>query len=798
MKKKKMNTMERLMLIFESIPRRNTALMLLAAAVFAGCANHQLHSSGITLVQEGNIEEGIAKLEQASKADPDNLQYRTDLLRSRGQVTNRLLASASGERAAGHLDAARAIYERILKIDPGNANAKMALEAIIMDRRHDAMIDEARGLFLKGDLEAARSALRSVFLENPRNGQAVMLLRQIDEKEIKTQMAEPSLKGKFKKPVSLQFRDANVKMVFEALSRASGINVLLDKDVKSDIKTSIFVKDVSVEDAIDLILMQSQLGKKVLSDNTVYIYPDTPAKNKDFQDLKIRSFHLTNADPKQMLTMIKTLLKTKDIFIHEKTNSLVMRDTPDAIHLAEKMIADQDIAEPEVMLEVEVLEIDRTRLTDLGIKYPNQLSFSPVTSLIDVPGGTGTIKATQLTLDSLRNINGSNIVVSPTPNITLNAMLQDSDTNILSSPRLRVRNREKAKIMIGDRVPIINNSLTPQTTGAAVVTGTVTYQDVGLKLDVEPDIHLDNEVSIKVGLEVSSLGNAVTNSATGSIVYTVQTRNTTTTLRLRDGETQILAGLIEDKDTNTADKVPALGQIPILGHLFSSHNGNKSKKEVILSITPHIVGNFKLPEAREMEYWSGTESALRSSQLVMKPLGTVTLGNNGNGTASHATPVPRTPPVAAPRITPVDKDKEPLAAQPMTLSWQGPNQAKVGDKITLSLNTQSAQGVKTLVFQAGFDPDVLKAVDVIEGISMKRNNALSSFTKNIDQAGGVISADLSGTGASGSASVVTLVFEVIAAVPESSVTINSITSSGENGEALSPTAPAPHVISVSQ
>ena len=154
-------------------------------------------------------------------------------------------------------------------------------------------------------------------------------------------------------------------MVFEALSRTSGINVLLDKDVKPDLKTSIFVKDVSVEDAIDLILMQSQLEKKIISDNTVFIYPNTPAKIKDYQDLKIRSFHLTNADPKQMLTMIKTLLKTKDIFVHEKTNSIVMRDTPEAIRLAEKMVADQDIADPEVMLEVEVLEISRSRLSEI-------------------------------------------------------------------------------------------------------------------------------------------------------------------------------------------------------------------------------------------------------------------------------------------------------------------------------------------------------------------------------------------------------------------------------------------------
>lgn len=791
------------MLIFESNPRGYTAFIFLVAVMLTGCAGQRLHSSGMTLVQEGHIEEGLIKLRQASDAEPDNLSYRTDLLRTKGQITNRLLTGASGERAVGHLDAAQAIFERVLKIDPDNRTAKIALETLAMDRRHAALIEDARGFFSKGDLEAAQSALRPVLLENPRQGQAVMLQRQIDEQETKIQMAEPSLTGKFKKPISLQFRDANIKMVFEALSRTSGINVLLDKDVKADLKTSIFVKDVSVEDAIDLILMQSQLEKKILSDNTVYIYPDTAAKNKDFQDLKIRSFHLTNADPKQMLTMIKTLLKTKDIFVHEKTSSLVMRDTPAAIHLAEKMIADQDIADPEVMLEVEVLEISSSRLSDLGIKFPDQITLSPIPSLVPGPtnpsGTTPTI--TQLTLDSLRKINGSNIGISPIPSITLNAMLQDSDTNILSSPRLRVRNREKAKIMIGERVPMITNTVTPTTTGAPVVTGTVTYQDVGLKLEVEPEIHLDNEVSIKIGLEVSSLGLAVNNSS-GSQVFRVGTRNTSTVLRLRDGETQILGGLITDEDRSTVDKVPALGQIPLLGHLFSSDNGNKSKTEIVLSITPHIVGNFKLPNASEMEYWSGTESTLRSGQLVLKPLGTVSLGNTSSATPATFTgatpvtsaPITRAPMVAMPRtITSADKDKEAPPIQSV-FSWQGPAQAKVGDKITLSLNTQSTQGVQTLSFKVGFDPAVLKAIDVVEGYALKRNNVPSKFTKSIDQAGGSIMVDMSGAGASGYANVVMMAFEVMTAVPESAVTINSLTALGMNGEPLNPTPPGSHLI----
>ena len=180
-------------------------------------------------------------------------------------------------------------------------------------------------------------------------------------------------------------------------------------------------------------------------------------------------------------------------------------------------------------------------------------------------------------MDDLRKLNGISIVTSPALSVTLNLMLQDGDTNLLASPRIRARNREKAKIMIGDRVPVITNAVTPVSTGSPVVTGNVQYLDVGLKLEVEPDIHLDNEVAIKIGLEVSSIVKEVPNAVSGTLAYQVGTRNATTVLRLKDGETQILAGLISDEDRNSASKVPGLGQLPLLGRLFSSHKDDTER-----------------------------------------------------------------------------------------------------------------------------------------------------------------------------------------------------------------------------
>ncbi|HLP97445.1 MAG TPA: secretin N-terminal domain-containing protein [Sideroxyarcus sp.] len=749
--------------------RRNAALLLLVVATAAGCAAQRLHSDGMDLLEDGKVEEGLAKLEQASRAEPDNTAYRRDWLRKREQLTNRLLAAAGSERTSGRLDAAQVIYERVLKIEPGNGRAVLGLEAVAADRRHDKLIEQARGLLKQGDVEAARAAIKPLLIEEPRHGQALLLQRQIDELAAREMLEDPVLRAKFKRPVTMQFRDANLKMVFEALSRTSGINVLLDKDVKSDLKISIFVNDVSVEDAIDLILLQSQLEKKVVGDSTVFVYPNTPAKLKDYQDLKIRSFHLTNADPKQMLTMLKTLLKTKDIFVHEQTNSLVMRDTPEAIRLAEKMVADQDIAEPEVMLEVEVLEIGRSRLSEIGIKFPGQLTLTAAGAAADVGP----------TLEALKKVNSNSILTSPATAVTLNMMLQDSDTNLLASPRIRARNREKAKVMIGDRVPVITNAVTPVTTGSPVITGSVQYLDVGLKLEVEPEIHLDNEVAIKINLEVSSIIKEVENKVSGTLSYQVGTRNAATVLRLRDGETQILAGLINDEDRNTANKVPGLGQLPVLGHLFSSHKDNGSKTEIVLSITPHLVGNNRLPDARVIEYWSGTESGLRSNTLLMKPSAAP-----GTGAVAQPAAMQTQVPVGA------------AALPPQTFSWAGPSQAKVGDKISLMLNTQAPQGVNGLGLLVGFDPAVLKAVDAVEGDFMQQGSAPPDFTKTIDPVNGLVAVDMKGTAPGGEGSVVALTFEVVGVAAQSPVTVTRISLSGAAGESLPFTAPAPHLLAV--
>jgi general secretion pathway protein D len=217
-----------------------------------------------------------------------------------------------------------------------------------------------------------------------------------------------------------------------------------------------------------------------------------------------------------------------------------------------------------------------------------------------------------LTIQLLKGIDGSDILVSPTP--TVNLRKDDGNVNLLANPRIRVKNKEKAKIHIGDKVPVITSNVT----STGVTSESVSYLDVGLKLDVEPQVHLDGGVAMKVGLEVSNIVQQV-KTATGTLTYQLGSRNATTVLRLKDGETQVLAGLISDEDRASASKVPGLGDLPLLGRLFSSHRDEGNKTEIVLLITPRILRQVERPELAESEFLAGTEATVSYQPLRLRP-----------------------------------------------------------------------------------------------------------------------------------------------------------------------------------
>lgn len=598
-----------------------------AAIVLAGCASDQAFQNGKTLLAQGRVEEGLAQLEAATKVEPSNARYRNYLYREREAAINQWLTQANAARINGQLDEAQAGYQRVLNLDANNQRAQAGLAALVADRRNIQHMQAANAAFKKGDIDLAQQELRAILTQNPKHREAVALQRRIEEKNAREDIASPTLKSSLRKPITLEFRDVDLKSAFQILSRTANINFVMDKDIRPDLKATIFVKNTTIEDALQFLLVTNQLEKKVLNENTVLIYPNSPAKTRDYQDLVVRSFYLANADTKQTLNMIKTLLKTRDVFIDEKLNLLIMRDTPEAIRLAEKLIAVHDLAEPEVLLDVEVLEVSRSRLMELGINYPAQIG-------VGLLGATGT--AGVLTYPEFQNPSSNLLRLDVgNPVAVINLKKQDGDSNLLANPRIRVKNREKAKIHIGDRVPVITTTSSP-TIG---VSESVTYLDVGLKLDVEANVYLQDEVAIKVGLEVSNVVSQNT-SRNGTLTYRIGSRSASTTLQLKDGETQVLAGLINDEERNSADKIPGLGDLPILGRLFSSHQDSKNKTEIVLLITPHVVRNLSRPAATEAEFSFGTDTAVGGGlRLRSVDTGPVTSGT------TPATPA-QTPPTS--------------------------------------------------------------------------------------------------------------------------------------------------------
>ena len=586
---------------------------------------------------EGRGEEALAMLQKAAKEnDP---AARAAYARMRDLVVAQWLSQAEALRQGGQFEAAATLYSKVQVHDSANARAAAGLAQIEADRRHRAIVASVEQLVRGGKYREAQDALRPVLTENPLQRDARRLQRAIDDKLLKPVIVSVQLRPTILRPISLELREVTLRNVFEVLQRTSGVNFVLDRDVRADQRTTILLREASLEEAIRMVLLTNQLEQKVLNENTVFVFPNTPQKLREYQELVVKGFYLANADVKQTANMIRTMVKTRDIFIDEKIGLLVIKDTPAAIRLAERLIAAQDLAEPEVMLAVEVLEVSSSRLQQLGIRFPDSLAVS-VQGAAGVPG--------LVTLSEWKSRTSDMVLLRFTdPLFLLSLRQQDGSTNVLANPRIRVKNKEKARIHIGDRVPVIT------TTAAATggfVSESVTYLDVGLKLEVEPLIYLEDEVGIKVGLEVSNIVKEVRASVGGSLVYQIGTRNAATNLRLRDGETQVLAGLISNEDRRLADRVPGIGDLPVAGRLFSNTTDNAARTEIVLLITPQLVRTLSRPDAASVEFAAGTEASTGTPRLGGAPL--------------VAAPVPGESPVAPQGTVADDPSAPPAVVQP--------------------------------------------------------------------------------------------------------------------------------------
>lgn len=675
--------------------------------MLAGCADGYIRSQAQDSLRQGQYEQALKELEAGVQRYPESATLRSGLIQARAEAQARLTSKALSLRAAGQIEEAQSVLRQALALDPLNERTQALLNDVEQDARSAKSLKQAQQFVEAKQADRALRLLEQALKDSPRHAGLLGLQRELLSQQRSQQVQALSGALAESRPISLDFREASLRTVLDVVTRHSGINFVLDKDVRADVRVTVLLRQAKVEDALDLITASNQLAKKVVDPRTIAIYPNTPEKQREYQEQMVRVFSLVSSDAKGAAAFLKAMLKIRDPFVDERSNMLALRDSPENIQLAERLIAVFDTPEPEVLLEVEVLEVSSTRLTELGVKIPSSFSFSPIP-----PAG-----ATSITLGNIGNMGRNNVGIS-LGNVLINLRREVGDVATLANPKLRVRNKEKAKIMIGDKIPVI-----AATTGTGgFVAETVTYLDVGLKLDVEPVVYVDDEVAIKVGLEVSSLGTAIKTSS-GSVAYQIGTRNASTLLRLQDGETQLLAGLISKDERSTASRVPGLGDLPVLGRLFSSQLDDGKRTELLLAITPRILRNVKHLNASESELWVGTDVNPK-----LRPVG----GLQGLGAAPSGPAVatnagaPSTEPSAS-----LASAKPPVERKAMSIALRGPGQVKVGDSIEFEMNVADA-ALRGLTTEFQFSADKLSFVDAEEGAFFRKGEALTNLSKKVD------------------------------------------------------------------
>ncbi|MRR07364.1 MAG: tetratricopeptide repeat protein, partial [Deltaproteobacteria bacterium] len=597
-----------------------TALSFLFA-VLTGCgAGLTAFSKGERLEREGKLDEAVIKYSEAVAANPDLNEYRMRLLKASEQAAYRHLITGDEYLAQKNYDEAIVEYQAAIALDPSLHRAKQASEKLIRQKNSRAYFKEGQD-FERGNKprEALQAYRKALDLDGGNKEAQEALERLLSTKKTRLEGYELNLKST--KPITLKFKDAKLKDVFSIVTQLSGINFIFDEGIK-DQNVTIYLENANFQQALDLLTNMNKLGKKVLNESTIVIFPKTPEKSKQYEDLVVKTFFLNTLDAKKAVNLLRTMLQVRKVYVNEELNAIVVRDTPELVDVAGKILEANDVPDAEVLLDVEVIEVSKRNIENFGLA----LSRYAVSLNTQTPEGSfladSFVKA-KLT-DSQEPATVSNLLqvfswngykgFMTVPSATYSFGKRITNAEVLANPKIRVKNREKSKFTVGTRVPITTTSTTGTTGGFSV---NVQYVDVGVKLNAEPTIMLNNEVSIKLGLEVSSIidREEVGGEDSATTVVTIGTRNLDTVLNLKDGETSVIGGLIEDAKAKGKQKIFLLGDIPVIGPLLSDNTNDSQKRELILAITPRLVRSVTVPEPDVASFWSGKED----DPSVVKP-----------------------------------------------------------------------------------------------------------------------------------------------------------------------------------
>jgi general secretion pathway protein D len=577
-------------------------------------------------------------------------------------------------------------------------------------------------------------------------------------------------------PITVKMLNQKSDVVYRTVAQLAGVNVLFDPDYTPRV-INVDLNSVTLEDALQITALESKTFWRPVTQNTIFIAQDNPAKRKELEQSVLKTFYLTNlsapTELQDVVNAIRAVLDVQRVQQLLSQNALIVRGTPDQIALAEKLVEDLDKARPEVIIDIAVMQISKDKSRTLGLNPPTSASVTlqsnigttttaPTTNpTTGLPTTTSSTNTNGLNLNSLGNLNATDFQVT-IPSANLSAIMSDSDTKMIQNPQIRSLDNQKASLKIGERLPVATGSFQPGIGGVGInplVNTQFQYIDVGVNIDVTPHVHSDREVTLKISMEISS---EISQANIGGITQPIigQKKVDLGEIRLRDGESSLIGGILDDSQTRSLSGIPGLAQIPILKYLFGQTTTDHSSDETVFAITPHVIRGMEVSEINQRAIDIGTANTIElrhSSRPQAAPAGT--------GAPSQA-PTPANPSIQLqPNQAPTAQPPSPNAAggTPSFLFDPPTIQAVKGNTFMVNLLISGAQNVHSVPVQLNYDPKMLQLVNVSNGGFLSQDGQAVALVHREDEAVG--QSQITATrppgagGVSGQGSVVTLTFQ---------------------------------------
>ena len=734
------------------------------ALFFSSCTLHPEVQLAQQMVAQENWDGAVRAYQDALRQDPFNETLVAEYQKVKTKASELHYRRGREYLEEGYIPEAMQEFQIAMGLNPEKLEHQSALADVVRLKEAREAFQDGEKLRNLGRLDDAMTAFERAIELDPNLTEALEGITVVAQEQRKYKAI-----GGSTEPVTLRFQNTRLKQVFEILARTANINILFEKDVRDDLVT-IFTKEMPFNEALTLILATNQLFYQQVGPDTLLIIPDTKQKRQQYQDLMIRTFYLSTAKAKDIANLVRTILETKRVYVNEPLNTIVIRDEPVKIQLAEQIILANDRRDSEVVLELEVFEVDRNKSRKLGASFAKQAGAG-----IFPPGTTSfSTSALDWTYRQLTNLGPDSYLFKFPSSILVDFFKSESDAKTLVSPQLRVLNNQKASINVGVKEPIllsttnVNQGTTPGTVPATSTVTSIEFKDTGVKLDVEPTIHLTGEITLKMKIEITRIAGQVT-LAPGNTQPRFGNRTAETTLNMRGGETVILGGLIQEDDIKTRETVPGLDDVPIIEDLFLSDT-SKVTTEVIISVTPKIIRTLAPPSIVKQTLWSGTadhfgnapmfapEERLPAFEFVD------TEGAQEKTTGKRAQPAPpqiASTPTAPPAPSQSGTESSPPQIPNKIVVTPTQIQTDPGKTVQMTLAAEAFSNIQNTQLTISYDPSLLDFVQAIQGGFFPNTNGQSGMTVSAAPQSGTIMLQFSktGTGVNGDGVLATLNFK---------------------------------------